>query len=119
MRGWKERGREGRLDWIWLDHWKSKRRWGRDGESSRCGKGNEMGGKGNGIWKSKRDWVNELVSSGDGKERWYGERNRRFGVIWDSWRVWEGYKWRKRLGKEGISTGVFSELVCVFIHFAL
>ena len=82
VRGGKGGGREGRMDWIWLDHWKSKRRWGRDGESSRCGKGNEMGGKGNGIWKSKRDWVNELVSSGDGKERWYGERNRRFGVIW-------------------------------------
>ena len=31
----------------------------------------------------------------------------------------EGYKWRKRLGKEGISTEVFSELVCVFIHFPL
>ena len=82
MRGGKGGGREGRMDWIWLDHWKSKRRWGREGGSSECGKEKEMGGKGNGIWKSKRDWVNELVSSGDGKERWYGERNRRFGVIW-------------------------------------
>ena len=78
-----------------------------------------MGGKGNGIRKSKRDWVNELVLSGDGIERWDGERNRRFGVIWDSWRVLEGYKWRRRLGKEGISTEAFSELVCVFIHFLL
>ena len=82
VRGGKGGGREGRMDWIWLDHWKSKRRWGRDGESSRCGKGNEMGGKGNGIWKSKRDWVNELVLSGNWIERWDGERNRRFGVIW-------------------------------------
>ena len=52
-----------------MNQWKSKRRWGREGEDSGCGKENEMGGKGNGIWKSKRDWVNELVLSGDGKER--------------------------------------------------
>ena len=81
MGGWIERGREGRWDWIWLDRWKSKRRWGREGEGSECGKENEMGGKGNGIRKSNRDWLNELVSSRDWKERWDGERNRRFGVI--------------------------------------
>ena len=57
------------MDWIWLNHWKTKRRWEREGEDSECGKENEMGGKGNGIRKSKRDWVNELVLSGNGKER--------------------------------------------------
>ena len=49
----KERGGKGRLDWIWLDHWKSKRRWGRDGGGSECGMENGMGGKGNGIRKSE------------------------------------------------------------------
>ena len=42
-------GREGRLDWIWLDRWESKRRWGREGEGSGRGMENEMEGKGNGI----------------------------------------------------------------------
>ena len=78
----KERGGKEILDWIWLNHWKSKRRWGREGRDSGRGKENGMGGKGNGIRNSERDWLSELVLSGDWKERWDGERNRRFGVIW-------------------------------------
>ena len=83
MRGGRGGGREGRWDWIWLDRWESKRRRGRDGKNGGRGMENEMRGKGNGIRKSKRDWVNELVLSGDEKVRWDGERNRRFGVVWE------------------------------------
>lgn len=82
MGGGKRGGREKRWDWIWLDRWELKRRWGREGEENGCGKENEMGGKGNGIRNSERDWLSELVLSGDWIERWDGERNRRFGVIW-------------------------------------
>ena len=60
-----------------------------------------MEGKGNGIRKSKRDWVNELVSSGDGKERWYGERNRRFGVLMGVGEEWKGELGGRWKGKGG------------------
>ena len=82
VRGGERGEREERLDWIWMNHWKSKRRWGRDGGDGWRGMENEMGGKGNGIRNSERDWLSELVLSGDWIERWDGERNRRFGVIW-------------------------------------